>query len=414
MIFGFNTDVKYGDSVYHVQSEARVHDRLLQTQVFVKGRCIGKRATSYADQVELPGFSDEHMQALLREQHRVFVNAARAGSIEAELNNPRPMAFPDLAAAAQANATPTAVIPALTTAAEEAPSPPRGIPVIAGADNIPFLPLDSGEMTSPFAHIPLPEAEPQAAPAEGNSSEDEIPPADVTEPAPPVPDVVAGVTAAAAVGDETADITELVRDEEAAAVVESSSADEVAAAGAPALSEPPAVEEMEIVAEGASADELVIAEEPAAVSDVAVIDTTEAVAEPVAANEVAANEPVPAVADAAAEVQLAAIVVEAAGRPVGSGLQIECTSAGSGYDGATVVLKVLVAEEGTPVPEAQLTCRASVGQHPPRHVYTVTQADGSGEIHLQVAEADLSSSTLLIQATHRNRNVSRRFKLAKG
>ena len=49
MIFGFNTDVKHGDTVYHVQSEARENELLLQTQVFVRGRCIGKRATSYAD-----------------------------------------------------------------------------------------------------------------------------------------------------------------------------------------------------------------------------------------------------------------------------------------------------------------------------------------------------------------------------
>ena len=45
MIFGFNTDIKHGDTVYHVQSEARENELLLQTQVFVRGRCIGKRAT---------------------------------------------------------------------------------------------------------------------------------------------------------------------------------------------------------------------------------------------------------------------------------------------------------------------------------------------------------------------------------
>ena len=49
MIFGFNTDIKQGDTVYHVQSEARESELLLQTQVFVRGRCIGKRATSYAE-----------------------------------------------------------------------------------------------------------------------------------------------------------------------------------------------------------------------------------------------------------------------------------------------------------------------------------------------------------------------------
>ena len=49
MIFGFNTDIKHNDTVYHVQSEARENELLLQTQVFVRGRCVGKRATPYAD-----------------------------------------------------------------------------------------------------------------------------------------------------------------------------------------------------------------------------------------------------------------------------------------------------------------------------------------------------------------------------
>ncbi len=48
MIFGFNTDIRHDDTVYHVQSEAREGEQLLQTQVFVRGRCIGKRAVSWA------------------------------------------------------------------------------------------------------------------------------------------------------------------------------------------------------------------------------------------------------------------------------------------------------------------------------------------------------------------------------
>ena len=59
MIFGFNTDVKHADTIYHVQSEAREGDLLLQTQVFVRGRCIGKRATPYAEQAQSPDFTDQ-------------------------------------------------------------------------------------------------------------------------------------------------------------------------------------------------------------------------------------------------------------------------------------------------------------------------------------------------------------------
>lgn len=82
MIFGFNTDTKVGDTVYHVQSEARQNDLLLQTQVFVRGQCIGKRASSYADQAAQPGFTDEHMHELLKSQHRMVLEAVRGGKME--------------------------------------------------------------------------------------------------------------------------------------------------------------------------------------------------------------------------------------------------------------------------------------------------------------------------------------------
>jgi hypothetical protein len=82
MIFGFNTDVKQGDTVYHVQSEARNADLLLQTMVFVKGHCIGKYASSYAEHVGNPGFSEEYIHDLLKNQHREVLEAVKAGSIE--------------------------------------------------------------------------------------------------------------------------------------------------------------------------------------------------------------------------------------------------------------------------------------------------------------------------------------------
>jgi hypothetical protein len=82
MIFGFNTDVKHNDTIYHVQSEAREADLLLQTQVFVRGRCIGKRATPYADQAKSPDFTDQRKEHILREQHRLVLEAIREGRLQ--------------------------------------------------------------------------------------------------------------------------------------------------------------------------------------------------------------------------------------------------------------------------------------------------------------------------------------------
>jgi hypothetical protein len=82
MIFGFNTDVKQGDTVYHVQSEARENELILQTQVFVRGRCIGKRATSYSERISGGGFTDQQKEQLLRDQHRLVLDSIREGRVE--------------------------------------------------------------------------------------------------------------------------------------------------------------------------------------------------------------------------------------------------------------------------------------------------------------------------------------------
>jgi hypothetical protein len=90
MIFGFNTDVKHGDTIYHVQSEARESERLLQTQVFVRGRCIGKKATSYASKSAELQIGDQQKEQQLREQHRLVLDAIREGKLEQALDRPEP------------------------------------------------------------------------------------------------------------------------------------------------------------------------------------------------------------------------------------------------------------------------------------------------------------------------------------
>jgi len=102
MIFGFNTDIRHEDTVYHVQSEAREGEQLLQTQVFVRGRCIGKRAVSYASVGEEKRGDgdagdasaadagdlnhDQHKERLLRDLHRQVLDAIREGRLESVLD----------------------------------------------------------------------------------------------------------------------------------------------------------------------------------------------------------------------------------------------------------------------------------------------------------------------------------------
>jgi len=95
MIFGFNTDIRHEETIYHVQSEAREGEHLLQTQVFVKGRCIGKRAVPYgstAEEGKNPQSNnqdkdqdrdkDKDREKMLRELHREMLDAIRAGKLD--------------------------------------------------------------------------------------------------------------------------------------------------------------------------------------------------------------------------------------------------------------------------------------------------------------------------------------------
>jgi hypothetical protein len=86
-IFGFNTDVKHADVIYHVQSEARQNDLLLQTLVFVKGQCVGKQAFSYAQEISHPGFSTEAMHELLKTQHKAAIDAIQQDQLNSKLGN---------------------------------------------------------------------------------------------------------------------------------------------------------------------------------------------------------------------------------------------------------------------------------------------------------------------------------------
>ena len=83
MIFGFNTDIRHEDTIYHVQSEAREAEQLLQTQVFVQGRCIGKHAIPYGtgDGVAAPK-NDQDREKMLRELHREVLDAIREGKLD--------------------------------------------------------------------------------------------------------------------------------------------------------------------------------------------------------------------------------------------------------------------------------------------------------------------------------------------
>ncbi|MBZ5512738.1 MAG: hypothetical protein LAN70_16445 [Acidobacteriia bacterium] len=272
MIFGFNTDVRFADTVYHVQSEARQHELVLQTLVFVKGRCIGKRTASYAEQTKQPGFSEEHMHEMLKDQHKHFVAAVREGRIEAELG--------ERSEHAQAEAPPPA---AAAHIAEFA------IPAVAAADT-------ASQPEEPDTVVIEPEMMPAAVAAAPDTA--------------PVDDLAAQF--AAAVASKPVD---------------------------PGLSLIPA------------------------------------------------------------------------GTLMGKGLSLECRPPAAGADASALTIGVEIGDEDGPAAGAQISCRITSGKTHANYLYATTNADGVADVQLALKDLDLSATALLIQASHRGKSASRKYKL---
>ena len=81
-VFGFNTDVKVGKTVFHVQTEDRgAGNPVLDTTIYVKGRVLAKRGTSYQEFLASPDFNQSELHAMLERQHKQFIEEVRAGKL---------------------------------------------------------------------------------------------------------------------------------------------------------------------------------------------------------------------------------------------------------------------------------------------------------------------------------------------
>jgi len=79
---GFNSDLKLGDLVLHVQTEdRRPRSPVVDTTVYSAGRVVYRRKTSYAEQLKKPGFDESSVRRMLEEQHRVVLEGLRSGEI---------------------------------------------------------------------------------------------------------------------------------------------------------------------------------------------------------------------------------------------------------------------------------------------------------------------------------------------
>lgn len=83
MIFGFNTDIRAGNTVYHVQTEDRgPANPVIDTTIYAQGRVLHRRATSYKEFLGSRDFSEAALRQRLEEQHRAIIDELRSGKLQ--------------------------------------------------------------------------------------------------------------------------------------------------------------------------------------------------------------------------------------------------------------------------------------------------------------------------------------------
>ena len=100
MITGYNTDVRHGSRVFHVQTEDKgLGNPKIETLIYVGGEILDNYRASYEDLVAAPPVSEATVQARMDEQHRAVIRDIKNGKydqtppdlLEAQAFNDRPL-----------------------------------------------------------------------------------------------------------------------------------------------------------------------------------------------------------------------------------------------------------------------------------------------------------------------------------
>jgi hypothetical protein len=85
MITGYNTDVRHGEVVFHVQTEDKgVSNPYIESLVYVGGQVLASKRASYAEMIA-EGKEEKDILALMDHQHRTMIAAIRHGKLDGKL-----------------------------------------------------------------------------------------------------------------------------------------------------------------------------------------------------------------------------------------------------------------------------------------------------------------------------------------
>ncbi len=86
MLFGHNSNVKAGNTTYHVQTEDRgTTNALIDTTVYFHGRVLHRRTNNYFDLLPLNPDTEQALKLRLDEQHHAVVKEIRTGVLHLSL-----------------------------------------------------------------------------------------------------------------------------------------------------------------------------------------------------------------------------------------------------------------------------------------------------------------------------------------
>src|ERR1700710_1184558 len=85
MITGYNTDVRHGEVVFHVQTEDKgISNPFIESLVYVGGQVRASKRASYAEMIA-EGKEDKDIVALMDHQHRTMIAAIRHGKLDSKM-----------------------------------------------------------------------------------------------------------------------------------------------------------------------------------------------------------------------------------------------------------------------------------------------------------------------------------------
>jgi predicted oxidoreductase len=82
MVFGHNSNIKFGAHTFHVQTEDRGESHaLIDTTVYYQGRVLHRRTNNYLDLLPLNEDSQQALKMRVDEQHRTVLEEIRNGEL---------------------------------------------------------------------------------------------------------------------------------------------------------------------------------------------------------------------------------------------------------------------------------------------------------------------------------------------